>query len=153
MVEEHDFKKFPELTNNQIRNHIISPHPQFIEDFEAKVTKVHDGDTIRLRTDNRDFDFKLRLLDIDAPELNTGEPGIQAGNWLRDRILGEDVTIQMDPNNRVGKFGRLLGKVIHVGLDVGEEMLTMRLVTTFDARREGKLPDINKTFNTKQWLA
>ena len=73
MVEQHDFTSFPELTKRQIEEFgFTSPHPQITEDFRATVVKVHDGDTVTLRTDFRDFDFPLRLLDIDAKELNEG---------------------------------------------------------------------------------
>ena len=113
--------------------------------------KVHDGDTITLTTDFRDFEFPLRFLDIDAPEMNEG--GKEARDWLRSRILGEDVRIIIDPRNRVDKYGRLLGRVFHMGLDVGDEMLRMLLVTTFENRREGKIPNIDKMFAVKQWFS
>ena len=128
IFEKHDFKKYPELTNKQLREAPFeSPHQQITEDFFADVISVHDGDTIRLRTDFRDFTFPLRFLEIDAPEL--GEGGEEAGNWLRARLLGAKVQIIMDPINRVDKWGRLLGQVFHNGLDVGTEMLQRGLVT------------------------
>ena len=62
MNEDHDYKKFPELTNKQINEFgFQSPHKQITEDFDATVVHVTDGDTIRLRTDFRDFTFPLRL--------------------------------------------------------------------------------------------
>ena len=104
MVEEHDYIKFPELTNTQINEFgFASPHVQITEDFTAEVVRVHDGDTITLRTDFRDFDFPLRFLDIDAPELNEG--GAEARDWLHEQIHGEMVEIKINRNNRVGKFG------------------------------------------------
>ena len=38
------------------------------------------------------------------------------------------------------------------GLDVGDEMLRMGMVTTFENRRESELPDLNKIFAIKQWF-
>ena len=68
MAFEHDFHEYPELTNAQMAQHqFSSPHEQITSDFRAEVVRVHDGDTITLRTGFRDFDFPLRLLDIDAP--------------------------------------------------------------------------------------
>jgi len=48
----HDFKKFPELTNNQMQIYYFeSPHKQITEDFKARVVDVHDGDTIKVEVD------------------------------------------------------------------------------------------------------
>ncbi len=151
MPHEHDFIKFPELTNRQIEEHQFdSPHPQITEDFLAEVIKVHDGDTIRLTTNFRDFDFPLRLLDIDAPELNEG--GEVAGDWLRDMILNKTVQIRINRKNRVDKWGRLLGKIFHQGFDVGDVMLRQGLVKPFKFRKEGKLLNLDKLFSLKQWF-
>ena len=143
MVFEHDYKKFPELTNQQINDFgFTSPHIQYTEDFEAVVEKVHDGDTLTLSTSEREFTFPLRLLNVDAKELSEG--GEDAGNWLRDRVLNKGVKIQMDRTQRVGKYGRLLGRVIHQGLDVSEEMMNLSLATTFERRREGVILPFSK---------
>ncbi len=151
MVFEHDFKKFPELRNAQIEEFgFSSPHPQITEDFRASVVRVHDGDTVTLRTTFRDFDFPLRLLDIDAKELNEG--GERARDWMRSRVLDKEVDIKINRKNRVDKYGRLLGKIFHGGMDVGEEELRLALATPFNRRMESQLPDINKEFNIKKWL-
>lgn len=151
MVEPHDFKRFPELRNAQIEDFAFtSPHKQITEDFMAEVVKVHDGDTIRLLTTFRDFDFPLRLLDIDAPEMNEG--GKEVRDWLRQRILDKNVQILINRRNRVDKYGRLLGKVFAAGMDVGDEMLRLGLVTTFKNRKEGELPSLDKMFSLKQWF-
>ena len=151
MVFEHDYKNFPELTNKQITEFgFSSPHKQIEEDFTAMVVKVHDGDTVTLRTPMRDFDFPLRLLDIDAPEMNAG--GEVARDWLREQILNENVEIKIDKKNRVGKYGRLLGYIKHMGLDMGETMRQKNLVKKFDQRTEGQIPNINKTLMLRQWL-
>lgn len=150
-MAEHDFKKFPELTNKQLEElQFQSPHKQITEDFRATVVRVHDGDTITLRTGFRDFDFPLRFLDIDAPEMNMG--GEVARDWLRNRILDEVVQILINFKNRVDKYGRLLGHVFHMGMDVGDEELRMGLAVPFDQRREAELPNLHKMFSIKQWF-
>lgn len=150
---EHDFVNFPELTNTQIDEFgLTSPHKQITEDFQAQVIKVTDGDTITLGVSFRDFTFPLRFLDIDAPEMHTGAPGTRAKDWLTNRIINTEVTIQIDPNNRVDKFGRLLGRVFRNGMDVGNEELILGLVTRFDQRREGEIPDFRKELSIKKWL-
>ncbi len=151
MVMEHDFINYPELTNKQIETMgFISPHKQIIDNFNATVVKVHDGDTITLRTEFRDFDFPLRFLDIDAPEMNAG--GEVARDWLRNRILDEVVQILINFKNRVDKYGRLLGHVFHMGMDVGDEQLRRGLAVPFDQRGEAELPNLHKMFSIKQWF-
>ena len=151
MPEEHDYKNFPELTNAQIEEFgFTSPHKQITEDFYATCIKVHDGDTITLQTDFRDFNFPLRFLDIDAPEMNNG--GEIARDWLKGMIEGDEVEIKINKNNRVGKYGRLLGKVISLGMDMGEVEKSLGFAVPFGQKNEGQPPVINKTFNLKQWF-
>ncbi len=151
MAFEHDYKKFPELTKRQLEEFgFSSPHKQITEDFEAVVVKVHDGDTVTLRTEFRNFDFPLRILDIDAPEMNAG--GKEARDWLRGRLMGEIVQIIINVKNRVDKYGRLLGWIMHMGTNVGDDELRMGLATTFESRRQTEIPNLNKIFAEEQWF-
>lgn len=151
MVFDHDYEAFPELTNQQMEEEQFnSPHAQLTEDFVAVVERVHDGDTVTLSTENRNFSFPLRLLDIDAPELSEG--GDTARDWLAARVLGRVVLIVIDQANRVDKYGRLLGRIIVDGLNVAEEMIAVGLVHEFGRKNEG-LPDpVDKIFRVGQWL-
>jgi len=118
----HDFKKFPELTNNQMNLYYFdSPHQQIAEDFDARVVGVHDGDTIRVECDFRDFSFPIRFSNIMAAETNEGG-GIRARDHLRSLIENAMVEVIINKENRVGKFGRLLAQIKHKGFDVGEQM-------------------------------
>lgn len=150
MMAEQDFIRFPELTNRQIQEHVISPHPQITEDIFVKVVKVIDGDTIRVEWDKRDFDFPVRFLGTDAPEMNEG--GKEAREYLKGVILNEEVLLKIDKNQRVGKYGRLLAKIISLGMDVGDMMIKLGHATTFENRDEGKIPDLNKTLRMEQWF-
>jgi endonuclease YncB( thermonuclease family) len=151
MVFDHDFKKFPELTNQQLNDFgFSSPHVQYTEDFDAVVVKVSDGDTIRVTSMERDFDFPVRFLDIDAPELSEG--GEVTREWLKSVLLGEKVSVRIDRSNRVGKYGRLLGRVVFNGLDVGEQMLHLGLVSVFGSKNEGVVPDSGLFFRLNQWF-
>ena len=117
----HNFKAYPELTNNQMGLYYFdSPHQQIAEDFWAKVEKVHDGDTIRVSVPFRDFSFPIRFSNIMAKELSEG--GHAGRDFLANLILGAEVEIILD-KKRVGKYGRLLGRVMHKGFDIGEEMI------------------------------
>ena len=113
----HDFKKFPELTNSQMEFYYFnSPHRQITDDFTAKVIRVIDGDAIRVKWSERDFDFPIRLLNIDAPELKEG--GLESKRWLSEEILNKEVDILIDQKQRVGKWGRILGEVMFMGTNL-----------------------------------
>lgn len=148
---EHDFKKYPELSNQELESfQFASPHHQIVEDFDAEVVKVVDGDTIKLQCSFRDFTFPLRFLDINAPEMNEG--GEEAKEWLKNRLSGQKVRVLINHQNRVGKYGRLLGRVLYGGLDVGEEMLRNGLVKPFERKDEGEIPLIGKFLDVRQWF-
>ena len=128
----HDFKNFPELTNNQLQIYYFdSPHKQITEDFTAKVVNVHDGDTIRVKWRERDFDFPVRLAHIAAPELKE-EGGKESQSWLEKQIMGEEVDIVIDPNNRVGKWGRIIGEIIFMGININQMSMDMRFSIPFE---------------------
>ena len=136
----HDFKRFPELTNNQLSIYYWeSPHRQITEDFVAEVVKVHDGDTITVRWDERDFDFPIRFANLAAPEMN--QPGgKESQKWLESQILGEEVEINIT-KSRVEKWGRLLGDIIFRGMS----MSNMSIATGHGIRwDERKKPDFIK---------
>ncbi len=148
----HDFVNFPELSNSQMAIYYFeSPHKQILEDFRATVISVKDGDTIGLRVGFRDFDFPLRLLDIDSKEMSEG--GQEAKDWLSDMILNQEVDIKINKKRRVGKFGRLLGRVFWAGMDVGKMELDLGLATKF-ASKEGlkSLPILHKEFTIEKWF-
>ena len=138
----HDFKQWPELTNGQMAYYYFdSPHKQIGEDFDAEVIRVHDGDTVTLRTNFRDFDFPLRFSNIASPELDE-KGGLEARDWMIDRILGKLVRIGVNRKNRVEKWGRLLGTVTLDQIDVGLESVLMTDTTTWEQRNDGKILDV-----------
>ena len=88
--------------------------------YEAVITEVYDGDTVTADID-LGFSFthndqKLRLFGIDAPEVRGDErpEGLEARDALRDRILGEEVTICSIKDEK-GKYGRYLARIYHEG--------------------------------------
>ena len=113
----HDFKRFPELTNSQMQIYYFeSPHKQIVEPIMVKVVKVTDGDTIRVKWAERDFDFPVRFAELAAPELDE-RGGIASQSWLEKQILGKEVEI-IPTKLRVEKWGRLLANVIFLGIDM-----------------------------------
>jgi len=148
--ETHNYVKYPELTNKQLEEYgMLSPHPQIVHDFVAKVEKVVDGDTIRLSTEGRDFVFPLRFLNINAKEMSEG--GGEAKEWLRNLIEDTEVTIIINRKNRVGKYGRLLGVVMSLGMDVGQMMMSIGLAVPF-GQGFGEITDIDKMLRMKKWF-
>lgn len=127
----HDFKLFPELTNNQMQFYYFdSPHKQITEDFFAKVVKVTDGDTIRVEWLERDFDFPIRLARIQAAEIDTID-GRRSQKFLEKELLGEEVLVQINPRNRTGKWGRIIGDIIHAGSNVNDMSMDFRYAERF----------------------
>ena len=133
----HDFKKFPELTNNQMNLYYFdSPHEQIVADFDAKVVKVTDGDTIRVEVGFRDFDFPIRISNLLAPELNERN-GIASRNRLASLVMGKTIEVIVNKNNRVGKYGRLLGEIRESGFDVGTQMIEEGFAVNIDEEQPG----------------
>lgn len=131
-----DFKARPELWSGISMDlyYFDSPHKQITESFKARIVKVHDGDTVTVRTDFRDFDFPVRMIGIDARELNA--QGHSARDWLESIVLNQNVDILVDPNERVGKWGRILGQIIHQGINLNELAVIEGMAVPFDQRNE-----------------
>jgi endonuclease YncB( thermonuclease family) len=137
----HDFVRFPELTNSEMEIYYFeSPHKQIVEDIRVKCVKVHDGDTITVRWDERNFDFPIRFADINAPELSD-EGGKEAGKYLEARLLNEEVDLKIDKKNRVEKWGRLLAKVYFMGMNISDEMVFMGHAVDWTNKDDGKIID------------
>ena len=117
----HDFDKFPELTNAQMQfYYFVSPHRQITESFDCKVARVIDGDTISVRWSERDFEFPVRFAGVNAPELNR-PGGKESKSWLEGQIQDAEIRVIVNPQDRVGKFGRILGEIIHMGANINLE--------------------------------
>ena len=100
-----------------------SPHKQITKPFFAEVVKVVDGDTIRAKWTERNFDFPIRIARIDAPEMSEVD-GPKSKNWLENQIMGHEVLV-LPTKTRVEKWGRLLAEVIGNGMNVGELSLML----------------------------
>jgi len=138
----HDFKKFPELTNNQLNFYYFdSPHKQITESFRAKVIKVTDGDTIRVLWAERDFDFPVRLSLIQAPELKQQE-GKESQNWLENQLLNEEVDIIINPKNRIGRWGRIIGEIMKEGISINKLSMEEGKSKNFYREESGEIPPI-----------
>ena len=79
--------------------------------------RVVDGDTIRAEAKGKEI--KIRLVEIDAPEMN--QPfGAQSRNFLNRLLYEKDVTLISEGEDR---YGRTLGKIYANGESVNTLML------------------------------
>jgi endonuclease YncB( thermonuclease family) len=87
------------------------------------VGRVNDGDTLTLRGGR-----KVRLLQIDTPELGAGECYSEAA-WIALRRLvpiGTPVVLESDPAlDRTDRYGRLLRYVKRDGVNVNIELVRL----------------------------
>ena len=79
--------------------------PSYADQYEGRVIKVIDGDTIWVRTNNKHI--KIRLSYIDAPELKQTY-GVRSKNFLTNLILDKNVQINA---NKKDRYNRHLGEV------------------------------------------
>jgi endonuclease YncB( thermonuclease family) len=87
----------------------------------AVVASVYDGDTLSLRDGRR-----VRLLQIDTPELGSGECYSRAARTalLRLTPIGRAVVLETDPGlDRTDRYGRLLRYVKRSGVNVNVELV------------------------------
>ncbi len=131
----HDFKLFPELTNSQMQFYYFeSPHRQITEDFMGEVVKITDGDTIHVKWSEREKPVVIRFIDTDAPELKE-QGGLESARWLEKQIMNEYVRVQIEPKLRVGKWGRIIGRIIHFGIDINSSSIDNGFAVPFSEKR------------------
>jgi endonuclease YncB( thermonuclease family) len=85
------------------------------------VASVYDGDTLTLGDGRR-----IRLVQIDTPELGTGECYSRAARTALLRLAppGAGVVLEADPSlDKVDRYGRLLRYVRRSGLNVNLELV------------------------------
>ena len=98
--------------------------------FICKCIDVYDGDTITVvfYLFNEYYKFKIRLADIDTPEIRTKdliekEKGILARDFLRSKILNKICKIKCKKND---KYGRILANVYLVDENINELLITKK---------------------------
>ena len=79
--------------------------PSYADQYEGRVIKVIDGDTIWVKTSNKHI--KIRLSYIDAPELKQTY-GVRSKDFLTNLILDKNVQINA---NKKDRYNRHLGEV------------------------------------------
>tara|TARA_B100001113_G_scaffold28273_1_gene20405 strand:- start:4781 stop:5254 length:474 start_codon:yes stop_codon:yes gene_type:complete len=84
---------------------IIIANVSFAEQFNGKVSKIVDGDTIWVKSASGII--KIRLSYIDAPELKQ-DYGIQSKEYLANLILDKNVEIH---SYRRDRYKRVIGEI------------------------------------------
>ena len=133
----------------------------------VKIDRVLDGDTIDVTID-LGFDLfkkeRVRIAGVDTPEKRTRnleekELGIDATNWLKDKLEGaisgdDDLVIRTELVGGTGKYGRLLGWC-YIGdstLSLNEQMITEGYAHAYDGGTKDmnleKLRVIRRSFGT-----
>mmetsp|Transcript_4311 Transcript_4311/g.14318 ORF Transcript_4311/g.14318 Transcript_4311/m.14318 type:complete len:203 (+) Transcript_4311:271-879(+) len=114
----------------------------------GRVTRVTDGDTVRVRHEPRlrsapRESLKVRLMAVDAPETakwgNEGQPlGETAKAFVEDRLADKRVTVKLLSRDR---YGRAVGRVTYRGglwnlrkRDIQEELLANGLASVYRGR-------------------
>lgn len=74
---------------------------------KAKVTKVIDGDTIKVDIDGKIY--KVRFIGINCPEIGQNEEffGKEAKEFTKEKLYGKEIFLQKDVSE-TDKYGRLL---------------------------------------------
>jgi endonuclease YncB( thermonuclease family) len=111
---------------------IVSAHDLRAASLSGKVIEVNDGDVLTVLNMNRSV--KVRLLGVDAPELNQAF-GNTAKEHLRALVFDKFVTVEYWG---LGDHNTLVGKVFVEGRDVGAQMIRDG-VAWFDRNNKGPL--------------
>jgi micrococcal nuclease len=98
------------------------------------VASVYDGDTLTLRDGRR-----IRLLQVDTPELGSGECYSRAARTalLRLAPIGKRVVLEIDPRlDRVDRYGRRLRYVKRNGVNLNVELVRQGAAAPYFYRGE-----------------
>lgn len=91
---------------------LLISFPAVSELLTGTVIAVHDGDTLTLKSGDKER--KIRLAGIDAPELSQTY-GVESRNALREVVLNRDLKVETFKTDR---YGRYVGKVSFDGQDI-----------------------------------
>jgi micrococcal nuclease len=89
------------------------------EVYEARVSRVSDGDTLWVKPLAGGPYRKLRLEGLDAPEI-CQPGGVEAREALAARVLGQVVTVRV---RAFDDYGRAVARVEHGSVDVGGRLV------------------------------
>lgn len=112
--------------------------------FSATVTKVYDGDTVKLLSG-----VKVRLLGIDAPEIHHPDVpvqkyGYESYHYLKRRILGKTCKIEYNTGEKYDKYGRLLAYIYLDGVFLNGELVEKGLAYIYNRSERKKSDELRR---------
>lgn len=118
-----------------------------IYEIHGKVTKIIDGDTIKMVNQQNKTPYKVRIAHIDAPEIDQ-KFGLEAKKFLLDRIYNRDIIIKYYKKD---KYGRIISDVLYNRKknNIGKEILENGLawVWHYSNNKKYKLIELNAKKN------
>lgn len=111
------------IVNINSDSNIFSTKPKLLEEGQAEVIRVVDGDTIVVRTHNNHEEV-VRMLLIDSPESvhpnkDPEKYGKEASNFLKEKLpIGQIVYVERGQSER-DKYNRLLAHVWIADKNIG----------------------------------
>lgn len=139
-------------TNNHINHLNQSELSYYIPPVSSgTVLSVYDGDTITIGAccdrdkEKQLFKFRVRLANIDCPELRTSneeekEVAIIAREKLKEKLKFSQTNhtnIRLK-NVKLDKYGRLLAEVWYNNICINEWLLEQRLAVRYDGKNKEK---------------
>jgi endonuclease YncB( thermonuclease family) len=105
-----------------------------MREYPAKITRIIDADTYEATVDlgfHASMDIKIRLLDIDAPEIRGSErvAGMEALRFANNLISEKAFAIDTEWHvtiitHKLDSFGRWLANIVfHDGVDLADELI------------------------------
>ncbi|PSJ67272.1 nuclease precursor [Brevibacillus brevis] len=99
---------------------------QNVQRIQAKVLEVVDGDTIKVKINDKEE--TVRFLLVDTPETKHPKYGVQpfgkeASDFTKQLLTEKTVELEQDVNNGPDKYGRLLYYIYVDGKSVQEQLL------------------------------
>lgn len=105
------------------------------KEWQCTINSVHDGDSMRVLCPGERGTLRVRMHQIDAPELEQAH-GIQSRNYLRKLCpTGSTVIIRSEGRDQ---YDRLLGDVSCGGKNVNEEMVAAGAAWLYDRHVEDR---------------
>src|SRR5690606_9449977 len=92
-------------------------HPLLLmgQEIRGKITYVSDGDTYHFVSEENNNKLRIRLSEVDCPE-TLQEFGLEAKEFVVNRILNKEVLIQIKEEDRYGRY------VAHIIYDDGKSL-------------------------------
>lgn len=111
---------------------LLALYPALSLAGQFKITRVYDGDTVKAI--GHDITVKVRLVEIDAPEIShrkreSGQPyGQRSKKYLSELVLNKTVDVK---RYGLGPYNRILGVISLNGRNINLEMIRVGLAEVY----------------------